>query len=840
MSGTPGIGINNPEGFVNIVTPVQPITIAVNQSAGNVPIPLSVLPFWRNDGGFRSFGGATVISIFDAANLEGVSTADIPAITDQPISTQGTFEVTNPDAQKLYKIVVRIRSAANDPNFRDYLCSFRLITPLEVPLEYNVFDDADIPDITYNGVDFFWGADTPIAEIRLRDGTGGIQLPTLAAAAWPADAKAYMLRQLQNLRDGILIVDFFAAAGKTNSTRRQLYHYFFDSAVWVFSRLRSRDFPSFDPYSGSDFGIAQADIDVTSGVATLGFIYNNYTYGQRFESFIVVGRKGFLNIDTKAIVAGGTIDISAIVDFSLQNLFHRFDLTDQYVILIGTTEEKIVHRQIPLWPNSTELVTIDNNSLVPNTTTPIPAEILRSRLVHWPWISFPNLDTFYNPPPVLPVGADPAGGNYPDLLNIQLFDGLNPVPVATFVDEVDLWDNLVELQLPNQGITIPVLNIEALLTATSPFYRITADVRTAISAPGIAYSYSADFPLNTNGEPVLWTRNDVVLSTIFPTFEFDEWGKVKVTWPGTIDTFDGGSLITFVGDAGSLDFPLPAGPFPQVVEYDLREVVISREASYFNINFIADNGATGQIPYEFRVPTIVKHQQLIGATDINVFFAGNVVIFPTGSLAVVFVGGSGEQTVTLIGDVGQVTIFDAKENVPYFTGDLGDGGERIFSNPLHPHVDVDFLDLGPAASRVRIPNTFFDIREAKKESFAIASRAHGPTAGGLASTAFDFSVPKAKINLGTGEIEFEDDGSGFAWNFTEWQVIMGKTLRRQKFTGTLVVATPFSISGILPGVSLNEYAFVVFRHANGFQRVAAYKITNGFESAHRVEIDGFI
>lgn len=831
MSGTPGLGQNNPEGFVDFVTPDIPLTIAVDQSAGNVAIPLSVLPFWRNDGGFRSYGGATVISIFDAAGIEGVDTADIPAITDQPISAQGTFEVTNPDAQKLYKIVVRIRSAANDPNFRDFICVFRLILPLEVPIEYTVHDDVTIPNITYSGVDFFWDIDAPVVEIRLRDGSGGVQLPTLAASAWPADAKQYMLRQLQNLRDGVLMVDFYNGAGVAEATKRQLYHYYWDGAAWVFAKIRSRDFPAFDPYSGSDLGVAEANVDIINTTALLEFNYNPYVYGQRFESFIVVGQTGFLNVNPKAIVAGGTIDISSIVDFSLQNLFHRFNLTDQYVTIIATTEEKIVYRQIPLWPSNTDLVTIDNDKLVPGTTTPIPTDILRARLVTWPYIEFPNLLNFLTVPPG-GVGADPAGTIYPDLLTINLYDGLNPVPVATYVDEVDLWNNMVELQLPNQGLTIPVLDVRALLTPTSPFFRIEADVRTALSAPGTAYKYIADFPLNANGEPEVWERDDVVLSTIFPIFEFDEWGRLSVTWPVTIAAI---SDVTFTGDVGALTFPAPVGPFPVTEVYDLRNEVISREAAYFNVNFDADDGG-GLIPYEFRIPTLVKHQQLIGVTDINVFFAGNVIVFPTGSLAAI----DPAFPVTFIGDVGQIELNDPSENVPYFTGQLGDGGERIFSNPLYPHVDVDFVDAGGNPSRVRIPNTFYDLRQATKETFAIASRAHGPTAGGLASAAFDFSVPRAKINLGTGEIEFEEDGSLLAWNFASWQVIVGKTLRRQKFTGTITTATPYMISGILPGVALNEHVFVVFKHKNGFQRVAAYKVTNNFVTGLRVEIDAFV
>lgn len=837
MAGIPGSGVNNPEGFFDIITPPTPRTIVVDAAAGgDIPIPLAVFPFWLNDSGVRTYGGAKRISIFDAGASEGVSTADIPHITDQPIENQGTFSISNPDPQKLYKIIIRLRSASGDPNFRDFPASFRITTPLEIPLEFTTWSDGDTPDITYNGVDFVFNTDAGAAEVRLRDAQGGIPLPSAGGEIWHAAAKDFMLKRLLNDRDGVIVIDFYAAAGVSESTRRQFYHFYFDGADWQFEKIRSRNYPEFDRYSGSELGIAQANIDRLGLTATIDFINNGNTYGQKIETLVVTGRQGQKNIDPKLVVAGGQVDIADVIDFTDVSFLSKFDVDDQFVILTGITEEKVVIRHIPLWVQATELVQVDSDSLVPSTTSPIPADILQARLVHWPYITFPNMPTFYNPPPTLPVGADPAGGIYPDLLNIQLFDGLNPVAVATYTDEVDLWNNLVELQLPNQGLTIPVLDVRALLTSTSPFFRITADVRTVGSAPGIAYSYSADFPLNVNGEPVLWDRDDVTLPTILPTFKFDEWGKLEITWPAGIVAFPSGDF-TIEGDAGTQTETAPAGPFPQVVVYDIHESA-SRYASYVDVVFTANDGGP-DVTYRFRVPTTVQNQQLIGVTDITPIFTGNLIVFPTGSLANVQVEVGGNQIITVIGDIGQITIFDAQENVPYMLGQFGDGGERPLSNPLHTFVDIDFTDTGAVATRVRVGNSFWDLREGKGRAFAVASRGHGPTAGGTPSLSHDFTLPRAKITLGTSEIEFEDDLSGLLFNFSQWAVWSGHTIRKRIFNGTIVVATPYVIGDVLVGSVLNDHVIVTAKHQNGHQKTWAIPITGNFESPKRLQIEGF-
>lgn len=835
MSGTPGIGLNNPEGFQNFVTPAMMPTIAVDQTVGDVAIPLSVFPFWRNDGGFRSYGGAKRISIFDASVVEGTSTPDIPAITDQPIENQGTFTVSNPDAQKIYKIVIRLRSAANDPNFRDFICEFRLVTPLEVPLNYTTWQDVDIPTITYNGVDFFWSADATPTEIRLRDGTGSILIGNLAAPPFPANAKAYLLRKMQSERDGILFVDFFAGGGLSDCTRRQVYHYSFDGVNWTFTKIRHRDFPSFDQYSGSDFGVAQANVDVPGGIASLGFIYNTYTYGQRFEEVIVVGRKGFLQLDPKLVVAGGTQDISAIVDFSIQAYYHKFNVTDQYVTLIGITDSQVVYRQIPLWPTASHLIRVDAADYVPTSVTPAPAEIIEARLLFWPFIHFPNLETVFLNVPTGPIGADPAGGIYPDLLTINLYDGTNPVPVKTWVDEVELWNELVAIRCPDQGLLFGCLDVRSYLTPTSPFFRLEASVRTALSAPGIAYTWKADFPLNVSGEPVLWTRDDFIAPLVVPVFRFDEWGRLTIDWPATIISITGPD-VQFSGDVGTRTDAAPAGPFPTTVTYDLRGDVMSREASYIDVEFEALDTGGYTRTYTYRVPTLVNHQQLLGPTDIDVYFAGNVILFPTGSLAVI----DPAFPVVIIGDVGQISFFDPAENVPYFTGQLGDGGERVFSNPLAPSCIVQFTDSIGNTCQVLIPNTFYDLREGINESFVVASRAGGPTAGGLPSSAHNFTLPRARVSLSNLTIEFEDDGSGFFWNFQQWQIANGASLRRKVFNNTIVVATPYNIADVLTNAELGNYLIVTFKHREGFQRIGAYKITNDYEPARRLDLEGFI
>jgi hypothetical protein len=262
---------------------------------------------------------------------------------------------------------------------------------------------------------------------------------------------------------------------------------------------------------------------------------------------------------------------------------------------------------------------------------------------------------------------------------------------------------------------------------------------------------------------------------------------------------------------------------------------MSREASYIDVVFEALDTGGNTRTYTFRVPTLVNHQQLLGPTDINIYFAGNVVLFPTGSTAVI----DPTFPVVIIGDVGQISFFDPQENVPYFTGQLGDGGERVFSNPLVPHAIVQFVDGVGNTCQVLIPNTFYDLREGEDESFVVASRAGGPVSGGLPSSAHNFTLPKGKVSLSSLTIEFEDDSSGFSWNFQQWQITNGASLRRKIFNNTIVVATPYNIADVLTNVRLNDHVIVTFKHREGFQRIGAYKITGDFEPAKRLDLEGF-
>ena len=830
MAGAPGVDVNNPEGFTSLSNPPQPRVIAVPQIAGTVNIPLSVFPDFRSDGGIRGFGGARFVSVFDANSTEGISTADIPAITDAPIATQGIFQIANPDANKLYKMVVRLRSAAGDPNFRDFTVAYRVVGPLEVPLEFAVWADGDIPDITYNGVDFFWSVDATPTEIRLRNAAGGVPVSNLAAVAFPAAAKDFILTQLQNARDSFLVVDFYADGQTSEATRRQYYHFYFDGAVWQFVKYRHRDYPAFDSYSGSDLGIAQATIDVGGGIADLTFTNNSHTFGQKFESFIVAGKKGYIDLDPKLVITGGTIDISSIVDFGPLSYLQRIHHDDQYITIYAATEEKIIVREIPLFNSANQTLVVAGDELVDPLL--LTVEMLRSKLVTWPWIEFPNLLSFLNVPTGA-VGADPAGGKYPDLLNINLYDGTNPVAVATYTDEVDLWNNMVELQLPNQGLTIPVLDVRALLTATSTHYRITADVRTVGSAPGVAYSIEVWFPLNTNGEPVLFTRSDMVVTPYSVDFTFNEWGQLEISYLNASGNV--GTDVEVTGDIATKVVGTNPGAV-QVDTHDIRDI-ISREASYVDVKFNYDDAGTDR-DIIFRVPTTVERTQLVGAVDIAPIISGNTITFPTGSLAAV---DGPPKVVTLIGDAGTVVIPDAQENQVYFTAQFGDGGERLMADPLRTYLDVEFLS-GAVTQRVRVPNSFWDLRASKQQLYSVASRGHGPTAGGLASLSHDFTIPKVKIDLGTSEVTFEDDLSGMAWNLQQWMVaFLGDPLRKRVFTGTIVAATPYNIGEVLVDATFGDHVLLVFKHANGHQKIFAAEITNTtFVTAKRMQLDGFV
>lgn len=830
MSGAPGVDANNPEGFVTLTNPALTRTIAVDQISGAADIPLSVFPNFRSDGGIRGYGGAKIISVFDINANEGVSTPDIPAINEQSLDTTGTFQVVNPDAQKLYGMVIRLRSAVGDPNFRDFTVYFRIVGPLEVPLVFAVYPDLAIPTLQYDGVDFTWDIAAPTAEIRIRDAAGGIQVTSAAATPFNAAAKSFLLNQLNLKRNGgIIVVDFYADG--VDATRRQYYHYEFDGASWVFTKFRHRDYPNFDTYSGSDLGIAEATIDIGGGLAELTFTNNSHTFGQKFESLIVMGKEGYLSIDPKLVITGGVINISAVVDFATLNALSKFHIDDQFVTLYGATESQIIVRHIPMFVSATQTMSIAGDEIVPSTL-PTPIEILRARLLLWPWIEFPNLSDFLNIPPGL-IGADPAGGTYPDIRNIQLFDGPNPVSVATYVDEVDLWNNMVEVQLPNQGLTVPVLDVRALLTVTSTHFRMTYDVRTAVSAPGNAYSVEARFPLNGNGEPVLYTRSDLTVLPYNVTFEFLEYGKLGITYLNTDGVL--ASNITVTGDVGTA----VVGTNPSAVQTDTHDIsaLMSRQAAFVDVELTYNTGG-GDLTTVIRVPTTVQRTQLIGAVDISPIISGSMIVFPTNSLALV---DGPQKEVTLIGDVGTIVIEDAQENQPYILSQFGDGGERLLSNPLVSFIDIEFL-AGAVQQRVRVPNSFWDLRETYKETLGMPSRGHGPTAGGLAGLTHEFSLPKVKVSLTTSEVEFEDDLTGLAFNFQQWQVLsLEGGLKRRTFSGTILPATPYNIGDVLVNAKLNSYVLMVFKHATGHQRVFAVKITNTtFEEPKRMQLDGYI
>jgi hypothetical protein len=828
MSGAPGIGSNSPEGFVPFSAPPQPRVIAVPHISGVVDVPLSVFPNWRTDGGLRGFGGARVISIFDATSTEGVSTPDIPAITDQSLEGQGTFQIANPDAQKLYRMIIRLRSSVGDPNYRDFPVAFRVVGPLEVPLEFAVWDDGEIPDIEIDSDgDFQWSFDAPGAEVRILDAHGGIQVGASSAAVFGAAPKAFLLQQFAQQRDGFIAVDFYADGSSSEATRRQYYHFWFDGDDWHFEKFRHRDFPDFDYYSGSTLGLAEVTVDRDGETAELTFTNNSHTYGQRFESFIVSGKKGYLSIDPKMVLTGGTVDISSVVDFGVPGQLSRLGHDDQYIVLYAATPEKIIIRNIPAFPAAQQTMTVDGGELVPDNVT-MPAEMLFSRLVEWPWISFPNLGDFLDVPPGA-VNQNPAGGKYPDLLEIELYDGTNPTPVAEWDDEVELWEDLVELQLPNQGLTIPVLDVRSLLTASSTHYRIRAKVRLATDPSDTAYKFEAHYPLNTDGEPTLFLRDDMEVTPYAVDMVFNQWGRLEITYLDTsgVATSD----VEVRGDVGAEVVGTNPGA-AQTDTFDIRHL-ISRQASYVDVKFTYEDGAvTRDIVY--RVPTTAKRTQLAGTEDINPIISGNTVVFPTGSLSGV------DGAVTFIGDVGSITIHDPQENQVYFTAQFGDGGERLLASPLRTYIDVEF-ESSSVVQRVRVPLSAWDLRATKDEVFSTASRGHGPTAGGLPSLSHDFRIPRVRVSVSTGEIDFEDDDTGLAWNFSQWGVFyLGNPLRKAIFTGTIVPGTPYNIANVLAAASVGEHVLLVFRHASGLQKVFTAEITNPvYQKAKRLADDGF-
>jgi len=1050
MAGLPGSGVNNPEGFADLTDPAEPHTINVPSITGNVSIPLSVLPFWRNDGGIRSYGGAKFVSIFEDGVTEGTSTDSVLAIVQQPIEQVGTFTLVDPDPQKIYAIRIRLRSTQSDPNYKDFVITFRVVSPLQVPIQFETYDDSALPQINFDqGLSQFnFTSVPPSTEIRLRSDGDGIILP-VSMAPFSPEATAWLLGHLQRQRDGVFVVDFLKS-GAVEATARVAYAYKWTGSDYTITKYRRKDYPDWGQYSGTDFGVAVAyisatgepefevvgqftyltvgkypgglaydnstntmylmedgggtdslyTVDVETGVMTLiggsvipgtlhcqalafdpvgdrliaggfnstpdgkiyevnkstgaaseigtigaylvrglaydterdviyccsstapyplyeidisagfsatlvgnmgtsfvgltfdtlrnrligtndanpekfwivdrddasqielfdpsgiygadleglcfredldvfyagadttadpnfyklsmaaaelRFVKNLYGVGPRFESAVVAGPNGFLDVPPKMIQIGGTLDISSIVDFTDQRFLRRYGLDEQHVMLIGITDTQIVVRQIPLWDRAVSLYSVGGQQAIADLDAP-PTYLFNSRVPLWPFLAFPNFLDFFDPAPTAPH-------TYPDLENIKLIDQ-NGVTQQTWADDVTLWNAMVSMRLPDQGTSIPVLDIRSWLSSTDSFYILEYDV--IVDATGTNdYTIRSTFPLNVDGESLMWERPDLDVIEEMPSFEFNEWGVLSITTPNPWN----GSGFTIIGDVSSQVFLVQGAGTTQ--DYDLAGTIMSREADYVLVQW-----SNGGNTIALHVPTTAVTQQLVGSNQVRAFFDGNTIMFPIGGLSEVQASG-GVKNIILKGDVGSIPLYDVAEGVIYRLG-LWGKGSRLFANPATPHLDIHF-DGTTDRSAVRVANTFYDFREQGRSNgtLALANRG-GPSTMGLKGLAYAFSMPRMKFLSETAEIEFENDGSNATYQTAQVMFINGSTGVRQQIIGTLVLGTAYQLGDAGRGLAVGDFIVVSAAHRNGYTTTVMYKLTEDYSAALKVTPEGYL
>jgi len=551
--------------------------------------------------------------------------------------------------------------------------------------------------------------------------------------------------------------------------------------------------------------------------AYLEFTHNLYTTGPRFESLIAVGKKGMKSINPKATIVGGKIPITSIVEFGYTKFLQRLGHEDQYVLLCGVTDTQIIVRQVPLWDQLISPYSIGGQRAIADLDAP-PTFLLNSRLLTWPFIEFPNYLSFYDPAPA-------AIQLYPNLANIKLIDQ-SGATVATWTDEADLWGDLVSARFPDAGVSFPCLDVRSLLSSSDSFYQIEADV--IVDASGTNdYTATMTYPLNVDGEPLMWERPDLDVVEEMPIFGFSEWGKLDITTPAVWN----GGAFTLLGDvAGTVGIiPQPAGT---TQTYDMTELM-TRHSDYVTVSWV--NGVNS---ISLNVPTTVEKTQLEGSDTIDAFLDGNTIMFPVGSLTEVQAS-SGQKDVVLVGDVGSIPLYNISEGVIYRLGLFGKGSQ-LFASPNTPYVDIHF-DGVTDKSAVRIANTFYSFKEAQQQNttLAIANRG-GPSSNGLASAAYAFSMPRMRFDAAMNEIEFEDDGSLYTFNTSKFIFWNPVTMAKREINGSILTGTTYQLGVAGRSLSVDDHIVVSAAHVNGQVTTVAYKLTEGFSNPLKLTPEGYL
>lgn len=822
----------DPAGLVPFSESGPLIPTIVLDGLGPASVPLSYFPDWVNDGGVPAFGGAQVVSIFEDGVTEGTDTLKVASVVDGLIASTGAITLPNPDPSETYRVRLRFRSVVGDPNYVDRVVVFRVATRLMVPFALTEYADDQIPGIEQVGSAFRFTAPVgafPDGEIRLHDGLGGIVLPSAAGVDWSDSARDFLTTLSQRLRRFPLQVEFASGTGVEGHLRvTYLATYTAAGNVWSFSRLRTQRFSNWGRFNGGQIDFASASVDFSSNTALLTFARGAYSLGPRFSRVVVIGQLGSRTIDPKLVIAGGSIDISSVVDFSARSHLSLNGLQDRHLLLICDTPQTSYYLEIPLRPQGVfdhvaqDGITNYFNAFSGSVLPAQPPLFFRSFLGDF--IEVPNLTTYYDPTTALlsGVGTLPA----PQVTQIEVYDEAAVVPSVVYSDPVDLFNQMFTVQLPEHGITVPYLDRRTLRRDGAPFTPISplsAYLRVVMTVdqdgdPANAYTGEFYYTLNQTGQPTSWKLPLTVASVDAPalTFNQDDFSITMVIDPGSAITPE----MELHGDLAfdsimDLDVQLAADtgsgvtiPGTTTIPRVTLQRVASNLAEFVELVYTVAGVGTFRRRLALQAPS---NRVIVGSAlnSISAFFTGQSIVFRT--IGAIDTDSNGERHVALVGDGPPLTLYNVTTGVPYFFNTQG-------ASTLSSRMSQDWIDVvyasGGVEHRMRIYSNFFDARSGRARALAIS----GPGWGGAGHDyqLTNFAAPGMRFDLTDGTVEFEPDLR--VYDFTQWRLVNLSVNRTMVVHGKPTTGRRYQIGSVLSDAAVGGYLLFQARHRNGTQR----------------------
>ena len=831
-----------------------PIPTIVVDSFANVLLPFSIFPEWRNDAGVQSFGGVKYVSVFEDGVEEGVTTAAITATTQQLTEEVGGIQLAGTaDPAYLYKVRLRLRSELDDVNFVDKTAVFRVVTPLMVPFSISQFAADQQPDVVLSGGSYSFDTSSPSGifpggEIRLRDGRGGIVLPN-DTSAWPADAQAYMASQMLRLRETIVTIDFLPGATE-DALMRLKYRLKLNATLDAFNIsevYRRQDFSTWGYFTGDSIDFIDATVNMVTNVASIEFLRGLYGIGPRFEAVTVIGHGGSVVVNPALTQVGGTVDVSAAVNFELASHLSSSGLLDKFLLLVCTTDTQIYMREIPLRPKGQwDHVSQDGvtNYWAAQTDGPDPSiPMLFCRVLTDPYIEFPNLAAYFDPT----VEFYPAGTNIvgvrPDVGNIRIYAGNagspeGSDPNVTYLDEADLFNNMFSIRMPDAGISFYVLDCRRLrrsgvdftaIPSGTSYLKIVFEVRPErdsplADSPTPFYEVTAYYPMCWDGQPSSWTLDDPAPDV--PLLEYDRLNReLTVTLITGSNVLTSATALVIRGDVGEFDAfsywdsPGPEYAVPLAADHTLVvdvSSILSDEAEFVEVEYTVAGVGPGSGRFIRRVSTHGESVMVLGEQAIEAHFTGGAIFFT--DLSVVVAGVNGLKEITIIGDGAPIVIFDAQENTAYF---LNMQGHSMFRDVRRSSwIDLRYT-TSSGVETMRVFNSLVDYRSGNPRTFTITDKSAWGL-GGQDREQANFSAPAMRFNVPSGTLETEADGR--TYDFTMWRVTNLNTGRYCSFMHGMQPATQYQLGGVLAGISTVQDLLLAVLHRNGAQKTFTVRV----------------